>query len=273
MPLSRHKRQKLEKNLRKVGLVATVVWNKTTGNVVGGHQRLAALDALEGNGDYELDVAVVELDDQQEMAQNIFLNNPLVQGTWDIEALAGLLRSNDFDVAASGFDPMDVQVMFDDPKLAPLFNSESNDDAMSELQKIGAVQAPNQAAAPAVRAGADELEEGPLGDDELPEEYEASGEEGGEGDDDAALEPYQQAVRAASDLSADEREKWREIKARQRARVEEHIKQDDTEFYAVVGFADPRQRAVLCQLLGLEKNASFMDGARMFERLKRSARA
>jgi hypothetical protein len=220
-----------------VGLVATVVWNRRTGNIVGGHQRLAALDALEADGDYELDVSVVDLDPVTEASQNVFLNNPIVQGTWDMDALGALMREDGFDVEATGFDPMDVQVMFDDAKLAPMFNGPSNDLVMDELAKIGAVRA-----APA-EADAD-----------------GAGDSGGDAGVEAARET--------------ELAKWKDIKERQKERLAQNIQNDDTEFYTVVSFVDATQRAVFCSLLGADPKASYVDGGRLFEKLKlRPARA
>ncbi len=48
-----------------------VIWNKTTGRVVGGHQRLKVLIDL---GIAEIDCVVVETDDAKEKALNIALN-------------------------------------------------------------------------------------------------------------------------------------------------------------------------------------------------------
>ena len=42
-------RNKLKEKIKKVGLVETLVWNKQTGNLVSGHQRLSILDELEKN--------------------------------------------------------------------------------------------------------------------------------------------------------------------------------------------------------------------------------
>ena len=36
--------QRLKKSLKDNGLVGTLIWNKTTGHIVGGHQRLGVLD-------------------------------------------------------------------------------------------------------------------------------------------------------------------------------------------------------------------------------------
>ncbi len=50
--------QKLKRSIEEFGYVEPVIWNKTTGNVVGGHQRLKVLLDL---GHAEIDCVVVGL--------------------------------------------------------------------------------------------------------------------------------------------------------------------------------------------------------------------
>ena len=67
----------LEHSIDRFGLVQPIVWNKRTGNIVGGHQRLAA---LLNRGATEADVYVVDLPEVEEKALNLALNNPGIQG-------------------------------------------------------------------------------------------------------------------------------------------------------------------------------------------------
>lgn len=82
----------LERSLGSLGLVETLVWNERTGNLVGGHKRIGRLDHLEGRDDYDLDVAVVDVDEATEKKLNLALNNRNLQGDWDEEGLADILR-------------------------------------------------------------------------------------------------------------------------------------------------------------------------------------
>jgi len=107
---------KLKKSLGKNGLVGTITWNKRTGHVVGGHQRLAAIDSLEGSKDYLLDVAVIDVDEAEEKAINIALNNQSAMGDWDFEELGKLLEGN-VDLEAMAFSDADVYAMFGDTKV------------------------------------------------------------------------------------------------------------------------------------------------------------
>lgn len=67
-------------SVKRFGLVQPIVINKTTGHVVGGHQRLQALLKL---GHKRTMVAVGEWTPAEERALNVTLNNPAVQGDFD----------------------------------------------------------------------------------------------------------------------------------------------------------------------------------------------
>jgi hypothetical protein len=78
----------LRASVRRFGLVQPVVWNERTRRVVGGHQRLKALEA---EGAEEADVAVVDLSEEEERALNVALNSPAIVGTFTTD-LQELLR-------------------------------------------------------------------------------------------------------------------------------------------------------------------------------------
>jgi hypothetical protein len=80
--------QKLEASLRNFGLVEPLIWNATTGHVVGGHARLRILRSL---GVTDVPVSVVHLTPARERALNVVLNNREAQGQFDPAALAALL--------------------------------------------------------------------------------------------------------------------------------------------------------------------------------------
>lgn len=89
---------------RTGGLIQPPVWNKRTGNLVAGHQRLEQQDKLEGTPDYQLTVCVVDWPLEKEIEANIALNSPLLQGEYDIESLGELLSSEDIDLHNAGLD-------------------------------------------------------------------------------------------------------------------------------------------------------------------------
>lgn len=97
---------KLKRSLTEFGYVEPVIWNSTTGHVVGGHQRLKVLEDL---GHNTVDVIVVELDETREKALNIALNK--ISGDWDQDKLALLiadLDASDFDAELTGFDDAEI---------------------------------------------------------------------------------------------------------------------------------------------------------------------
>src|SRR5690606_31972620 len=89
------------------GYVEPIVWNKRTGNMVGGHQRYKIM--VNEQGHTELTVSVVDLDDQQERLLNLALNK--VSGRWDDEALAVLfdeLQAAGVELDLSGFEQDEI---------------------------------------------------------------------------------------------------------------------------------------------------------------------
>lgn len=98
--------EKLKRSIEQFGYVEPVIWNKTTGRVVGGHQRLKVLIDM---GMTEVDCVVVELTEEKEKALNIALNK--ISGEWDKDKLALLiadLQGADFDVSLTGFEPAEL---------------------------------------------------------------------------------------------------------------------------------------------------------------------
>jgi hypothetical protein len=68
-------RRKLDGGIDKTGMLVPITWNATTGNLVGGHQRLKKMDKSMGYpkrcSDYTLTVATVRLTLKQEKEANI----------------------------------------------------------------------------------------------------------------------------------------------------------------------------------------------------------
>ncbi len=131
-------KKRLKKNIQKHGLVAALTWNKRTGNLVGGHQRLEQLDALEKNKDYELTVCVVDVDEREEAALNVQLNNPSMQGEWDMDKLANMVDDFDLDLSEDlGFTETDIDFMFEgDDRFSELFNTKESEDVRGDLEKV-----------------------------------------------------------------------------------------------------------------------------------------
>jgi ParB-like chromosome segregation protein Spo0J len=99
--------QKLKKSILEFELIEPLVWNRRTGNLISGHQRLKILKEL---GYSEVEVSAVNLSDEREKALNLALNK--IQGEWDFPALKDLLEELDtgaFDMDLTGFDTSEIE--------------------------------------------------------------------------------------------------------------------------------------------------------------------
>ena len=107
-------RAKLKASLEKFGLVEPLIWNETTGHIVGGHQRLELLREL---GYAEVPVSVVRLDANREKALNVVLNNREAQGQFDSARLSIVLEElRDLSLLPdTGFDPGVFQLLNFEP--------------------------------------------------------------------------------------------------------------------------------------------------------------
>lgn len=102
--------EKLKRSIEEFGYVEPVIWNKRTGTVVGGHQRVKVMRDL---GYEEVDCVVVDLDEKKEKALNVALNK--ISGEWDNTLLANLLKDLDdsgYDLTFTGFDLAEAQELF-----------------------------------------------------------------------------------------------------------------------------------------------------------------
>jgi len=75
--ISPEAQEKLSASIKKFGMLQPIIWNKQTGNIVGGHQRFKILKA---RGDDLVEVVQIDCDEKTEKAINITLNNKGLQG-------------------------------------------------------------------------------------------------------------------------------------------------------------------------------------------------
>ncbi len=97
--------EKLKQSILEFGFIDPPIFNKQTGNLVGGHQRVAmAKDLMICE---EIEVSVVDLPLHKEKALNVALNK--LSGHWDEEKLALLLQNLDDDeIKLTGFDNNEI---------------------------------------------------------------------------------------------------------------------------------------------------------------------
>ncbi len=136
--------KRLKKSISKNGLVGHLVWNAHTGHIVGGHQRLAAIDSIQRTKDYNLDVLQVDLPEKDEIRMNVVLNNQDNQGQFDFGQLQRLAEEYSLDVAEDfGFSEEVIDIEFPEIQQVeekPIVSREASPEdiaAMKEKKKEG----------------------------------------------------------------------------------------------------------------------------------------
>ncbi len=125
-------RKNLKRGIKKFGLVGGIIYNKRTGILVSGHQRLSVMDELNKypDNDYNLRVDVIDVDEKSEKELNILLNNPKAMGDWDYDALREMIP--DIDYKDAGLTDEDLSLIGVDFLLQTEAES-SLADALDEL--------------------------------------------------------------------------------------------------------------------------------------------
>lgn len=134
--------EKLKRSIEEFGYVEPLVWNRRTGNLVGGHQRFKIL--VNEKGYKEVEVSEVDLDETREKALNIALNK--ISGDWETTKLAELLQelqaSDEIDFELTGFSEEEFDELLEqlDVELEQDIEYEEVEDdefdVESELEKI-----------------------------------------------------------------------------------------------------------------------------------------
>ncbi|TKJ33061.1 MAG: DNA modification methylase [Planctomycetes bacterium B3_Pla] len=122
----------LVKSMDEFGCVQLLVWNKRTGNLVGGHQRFKVLLA---QGAKEVEVSVVDLPLEKEKALNVALNK--ISGDWDKAKLAELIdelvKTPQIDIESVGFDLPEAEQL-----IADILGDTECDEAANVLDQLDA---------------------------------------------------------------------------------------------------------------------------------------
>ena len=101
--------EKILHSIEEFGYAEPIIVNSDK-TIIGGHQRVEVLKSM---GWHEVDCVVVDIDKTKEKALNIALNK--ITGAWDKDLLADLikdLQDSDFDVSFTGFDPPEIDELF-----------------------------------------------------------------------------------------------------------------------------------------------------------------
>lgn len=99
----------LKNSLERFGVAEPLIVNETTGNLVGGHQRL---NVLKASGATEVEVVLVEMDEDKEKLLNIALNK--IDGEWDYKKLEAMFEEIEADdIKFTGFSQEELDNLFD----------------------------------------------------------------------------------------------------------------------------------------------------------------
>ena len=131
--------KRLKASIEKNGLVGHLVWNKATGHIVGGHQRLAALDSLMHTKKYELDVLMVDMPLKDEVRLNVALNQQDAQGEFDYFKISELAESFGLDLSDDfQFSPEMIEINFPEFSVAPeeTVTEEKRTASEEDIEKI-----------------------------------------------------------------------------------------------------------------------------------------
>ena len=99
------------KNIRKNGYLGGIVWNKTSGRLIDGHRRVAALDIINKyvpdtqENDYKIKVELVEFDEKTEKEQMAYM--ALGNSKADYNLVANII--DDIDYESVGISEEDYQ--------------------------------------------------------------------------------------------------------------------------------------------------------------------
>ncbi|WP_417459100.1 hypothetical protein [Kordiimonas sp.] len=247
-----HARNKLKASLKRFKLAGPLLWNRTTGNIVGGHQRVSLIDELEGTDDYSIDVTAVELSETEEMALNIQLNNPNSQGEFDDERLgevAAMIIDADFNIEATGFTTNDLvnicgEELFADGIIGDQIAAETEDvDLMHEIREVSKFTADPK---PAVARG-------PVATDGREDEF----------DDDEADDTPHGRYQASEEHVATEgtSDEWKDydFKARRRDAAERRNEDESLEPIVTLVFESGEQAHAFERHVGLEVGKAAYD--------------
>ncbi len=122
--------EKIKNSILEFGYVDPVIVNSDL-TVIGGHQRITVLKDL---GYEEIDCVLIDIDKTKEKALNIALNK--VTGEWSKVLLADLikdLQSADFNVGLTGFEPPEIEQLFNSVHDKQI--NEDDFDVDAELKK------------------------------------------------------------------------------------------------------------------------------------------
>jgi len=234
--------RRLKDSIKTFGLLEPFIWNETTGNLVGGHQRLAALDDLEKSEDYSVAVTVVKLPIEKEKALNLALNNPSLQGEYDVSLIDEMLRNNEFDFNLAGFSQVDLEMMYvnaglETTVLDQMFSSAGADTVNAVADVVDRLQ--------------DKID-GRSSPDDLPEDEDPDADESPDGGN-------------VSEGSGDPTDDKALIKQRRKEFAARAANENENDFFVTAVFTSDAEKHAFLKAAGFNQHAPHIDGWRLAE--------
>lgn len=241
-------------SVRRFGLVVKPVVNRRSqakgfdaGSrmvIVGGNQRIDACDSVLETQDYKIRCSLIDVDATTEKEICIALNNPTMQGMWDVDLLSetiASIRDDGGDVRDTGFSVNDLRTFMDDAAIG-MESGEAAEQQAAESGTVDMLGAMFEAGKESSGSCGDESNSGSgkhvdlFGD-------EAGGEDGGEESD----EPDPQTIR--DDL--------KRKRAKYKGQQDDY---DSADFTIHLVFDDRRQMMRFIDEFGLDPAKRFIDG-------------
>lgn len=227
---------KQKANIKKVGFLGGIVWNRQTGNLIDGHRRVMALDLIHKydgkQNDYEIKVEVVDFDEKQEKSQLTYM--ALGNTKADYQLVAEYLPDIDYSIA--GLDDYDIsQIQAFIPSAADVA-VESYDDLIAkpeeDTQNSADVEQPAENSTASIAS-----------------------------EDSEANTPTAEPNFAPS--AEEKKAAVKEAKAAAKEKAVENFK--DLTAYVTISFANADEKRIFCELAEIAEDEAFISGEKVLE--------
>jgi hypothetical protein len=139
--------EKLKDSIVHHDYAEPIIWNKQTGYIVSGHQRLQVMkDLAEEKNDPLTEVEVVVVDMPENKADTLMVAVNKITGLWDTEKLSALFEQlSDEDLHYTGYDDFEIQALLDNDTttLTNDFFEETDDDGTQVKPRTKTVTCPH----------------------------------------------------------------------------------------------------------------------------------
>lgn len=216
---------KQKANLKKVGFLGGIVWNRRTGNLIDGHRRVMALDIInhyDGEShDYDIKVEACDLSEKEEKSQLTYM--ALGNTKADYALVAEYISDVDYDLAGlDNYDIQQIQAYIPTAADVPVTNLDDLITPTTDEQPAQGEEASTQADA-----------------------------------------PTSQTEGSTPTTAAEKKAAVKEAKEAAREKAVKNFK--DLNAYITISFADAEQKRIFCDLAGIGEDDKFITGEAVLE--------